>query len=69
MYLQGESNLTFLWYIIKQLDSSVPSITQLKALDFAGLSRPKKVLCMVCASCVEGLTIALHPMYLVLLLY
>ena len=66
MYLQGESNLKFRWL---QVDSRVPSITQLKALDFTELSRLKKVLCMVCASCVEGLTIALHPMYLVLLLY
>ena len=69
MYLQGESKLKFLCHIIKQVDSSVPSIAQLKALDFTRLSRPQKVQYMVCASCVEELTVALHPLYLVLLLY
>ena len=42
-HLQGQSNLKFMWHVMKQLNSSIPSLSQVKNFLLPGLNLPQKV--------------------------
>lgn len=43
IYYQGEANLKFIFFVMQQLDQSIPSISSVKHFLLPGMSSPKQV--------------------------
>ena len=45
---QGDRNLTFFWFILKQLGVTTPSLASVKRFKFPDMELPEKVRCTAC---------------------
>ena len=43
IFLQGETNMSFVWFILKRMGIATPSLNSIKAFQLPGVSVPKRV--------------------------
>lgn len=51
--VQGEANLKFIFFTMRQLDSSVPSISKMKKFSLPGFTPPTEVNTSACIMCIH----------------